>query len=71
VDRAERAAWVRDVAAALDTGEPGVYVNFLGDEGPDRLRAAYPGATWDRLRAVKKRLDPDNVFHRNHNITPA
>jgi FAD/FMN-containing dehydrogenase len=46
-------------------------VNFLGDEGPDRLRAAYPGATWDRLRSVKARLDPTNVFHRNHNIPPA
>ncbi|MEP7360109.1 MAG: FAD-binding oxidoreductase [Chloroflexota bacterium] len=70
-DRPGRAAWVREMCATLDQGEPGVYVNFLGDEGPDRLQAAYPGATLDRLRAVKKRLDPDNVFHRNNNILPA
>ncbi len=70
-DRPRRAAWVQDVRAALDTGVPGVYVNFLGDEGPDRLRAAYPGATWDRLGAVKARVDPHNVFQRNHNIQPA
>lgn len=70
-DRSSRAAWVKQMAAVLDQGEQGVYVNFLSDEGPDRLRAAYPGATWDRLRSVKARLDPDNVFHRNHNIPPA
>jgi FAD/FMN-containing dehydrogenase len=70
-DRPARAAWVQQMMAALDQGVPGVYSNFMGDEGPDRLRAAYPGATWDRLRAVKARLDPDNVFHRNHNIPPA
>ncbi len=69
-DRPGRAAWVNEMSAVLDQGESGVYVNFLGDEGPDRLRAAYPGATWDRLRAVKKRIDPDNVFHRNGNIPP-
>jgi hypothetical protein len=67
-DRPARREWVRQMLAALDQGEPGVYVNFLGDEGPDRLRAAYPGTTWDRLRAVKARYDPDNVFRRNGNI---
>jgi len=69
-DRPRRAEWVQEMSAALDQGESGVYVNFLADEGPDRLRAAYPGATWDRLRAVKARLDPDNFFQRNHNIPP-
>jgi FAD/FMN-containing dehydrogenase len=67
-DRPARREWVKQMLAALDQGEPGVYVNFLGDEGPDRLRAAYPGTTWDRLRAVKARYDPDNVFRRNGNI---
>jgi hypothetical protein len=70
-DRPRHAAWVQQVRAVLDQGVPGVYVNFLGDEGPDRVRAAYPGTTWDRLRTVKARLDPDNIFHRNHNIPPA
>ena len=68
-DRARREAWVGDLAARLRDGE-GAYVNFLGDEGPDRVRQAYPGATWDRLVAVKRRYDPDNLFRRNQNVDP-
>ena len=49
-------------------GRPGVYVNFLSDEGPDRVREAYPAPTWDRLVEVKGRYDPGNLFHRNQNI---
>jgi FAD/FMN-containing dehydrogenase len=45
-------------------------VNFLVDE-PDRVRAAYPGETWDRLRAVKATYDPTNLFRLNQNIPPA
>lgn len=70
-DRAERLAWVERMLALLDQGVPGAYVNFVGDEGPDRVRAAYPGATWDRLRAIKAEYDPENVFARNQNIPPA
>jgi FAD/FMN-containing dehydrogenase len=70
-DRPEREAWVRDFAAALHQGDDGAYVNFLGEEAPERVRAAYPGATWDRLRAIKTRYDPRNVFERNQNIPPA
>jgi FAD/FMN-containing dehydrogenase len=69
-DRDARAAWVAAFAHELDQGEPGAYVNFLSDEGEARVHAAYPGATWDRLVAVKDRYDPDNVFHRNQNIPP-
>jgi FAD/FMN-containing dehydrogenase len=50
---------------------PGAYVNFLADEGPGRVREAYPGTTWDRLAAIKARYDPDNLFRRNQNIPPA
>ena len=50
--------------------DQGVYVNFLGDEGPERVRQAYPGATWERLAAVKRRWDPTNLFRRNQNIPP-
>ncbi|TKR27091.1 FAD-binding oxidoreductase [Cellulomonas hominis] len=70
-DRAARAAWVEGTAAVLDQGDAGAYVNFLGDEGPDRVRAAYPGATWDRLAAVKAAYDPGNLFRRNQNVPPA
>jgi FAD/FMN-containing dehydrogenase len=70
-DRPVRQAWVDEFAAALHRGDSGVYVNFLGDEGPDQVRNAYPGATWDRLVEVKRRWDPDNLFRRNQNIPPA
>jgi FAD/FMN-containing dehydrogenase len=64
-------AWVTEFAAALRQGDPGVYVNFLGDEGGTRVREAYPGPTWDRLAGVKRRYDPDNLFRLNQNIPPA
>jgi FAD/FMN-containing dehydrogenase len=63
--------WANAYAADLRQGEPGVYVNFLGDEGRARLREAYPGATWDRLAAIKARYDPTNFFRHNYNIPPA
>ena len=66
-----RAAWVADFAAALQQEDRGSYVNFISDHGEDWMEAAYPGATWDRLRAIKRRYDPTNLFHRNHNIPPA
>jgi len=37
----------------------------------EQVRAAYPGATWDRLREIKARYDPDNTFRLNQNIPPA
>ncbi len=69
-DKPARQAWVDDFAAALSQDDQGVYVGFLGDEGPGRLRAAYPGTTWERLRAIKSRYDPGNLFRRNQNIVP-
>jgi hypothetical protein len=71
-DRPAQDAWADGFAAALRRdSRPGVYVNFLSDEGPERVREAYPGPTWDRLAEVKRRYDPDNLFHRNQNIPPA
>jgi FAD/FMN-containing dehydrogenase len=58
-------------AAALNQGDPSAYVNFLGDEGEIRVRDAYPAATWERLRAIKQRYDPTNLFRLNQNIPPA
>jgi FAD/FMN-containing dehydrogenase len=66
----EHEPWVRGLADALRQDDPGAYVNFLGDEGEERIRAAYPGETWDRLVAVKRRYDPTNLFHLNQNIPP-
>ena len=70
-DKAVREAWVTDFMAALEQEDKGAYVNFVGDEGEDRVRAAYPGPTWDRLREIKRRYDPDNLFRRNQNVPPA
>jgi hypothetical protein len=70
-DQAVRERWVTQFAAALQQGDSGAYVNFLGDEGPARVRAAYPGATWQRLAAIKARYDPANLFRSNQNVPPA
>jgi FAD/FMN-containing dehydrogenase len=71
-DRYERdRAWVRewfDALAPYSTG--GVYVNFTGEEGSARVRAAYGEAKYRRLAAVKARYDPDNVLHVNQNVQP-
>jgi FAD/FMN-containing dehydrogenase len=64
-------AWAEAFRIALQKGKPGAYVNFLADDGPARIREAYPGDTWDRLRAIKRRYDPANVFHLNQNVPPA
>jgi FAD/FMN-containing dehydrogenase len=69
-DRATHADWVTGLAAELSGGDDAGAVGFLADEGPARVRAAYPGATWDRLAAIKAEYDPDNVFRLNQNITP-
>jgi len=70
-DKAEREAWVTDFAESLRQDDAGAYVNFLGEEDEARVRQAYPGSTWDRLRAVKRRYDPGNLFRLNQNIPPA
>jgi FAD/FMN-containing dehydrogenase len=70
-EAAEHRAWVDRFAAALQDGDARAYVNFLGDEGQARVHDAYPGPTWDRLVAVKRRYDPTNLFHRNQNIPPS
>jgi FAD/FMN-containing dehydrogenase len=70
-DKVVRASWVADFAAALRQGDDGAYVGFLGEEGPENLHRAYPGSTWDRLAEVKRRYDPTNLFHLNHNVPPA
>jgi FAD/FMN-containing dehydrogenase len=63
--------WTRDTFAALQPHlEDRRWLNYLGDDqGGDAIRAAY-GPNWERLREVKRRYDPDNVFHLNHNIEP-
>ena len=69
-DRPIREAWVNELSAALPR-DGRAYVNFLVNEGEQGVRAAYPGATYDRLAEIKRRYDPMNLFRRNQNIPPA
>jgi Berberine and berberine like len=66
-----QAPWLEDFAAALNQGDEGKYVNFVVDEDETAVHRAYPGKTWDRLAAIKRRYDPANLFHRNQNVPPA
>jgi FAD/FMN-containing dehydrogenase len=70
-ERPDHEAWVTAFKDALQHGGGGVYVNFLGNEGEARVREAYPGPTWDRLAAVKRRYDATNLFRLNQNIATA
>jgi FAD/FMN-containing dehydrogenase len=65
-------AWVRGCWEALKPHsiDAGSYVNAITDNEPDRVRAAY-GSKYERLQAIKREYDPDNLFHRNANIAPA
>ncbi|MEX1133371.1 MAG: FAD-binding oxidoreductase [Acidimicrobiia bacterium] len=70
-DLPRREEWVTELAGILSKGDERGYIGFLANEGQDRVRAAYPGATWDRLGRVKAKYDPDNLFRLNQNIPPA
>ena len=65
------AAWTHEYFEALRPRATGVYSNFLEVEGEDRIREAYPQATYRRLADVKRRYDPTNLFRLNQNIAPA
>ena len=63
--------WTKDYWSALHpTSAGGAYINFLMEEGQDRVQASYLG-NYERLSRIKHRYDPDNVFHVNQNIQPA
>ena len=63
-------AWARDTFATLSPFmAPTTYVNYLGADDGDRIKAAY-GPNWDRLVELKGRYDPDNLFRLNQNIAP-
>ncbi|KQW78436.1 FAD-linked oxidase [Devosia sp. Root413D1] len=63
--------WATEAVTSVSEKNAVAYVNFLGIEGGEGLRAAYPGSTWDRLRQVKAKYDPENLFRLNQNIPPA
>jgi FAD/FMN-containing dehydrogenase len=73
-ENAETAAhhdvWAEQAIAALRQGEDRVYVNFITTDAKERIRAAYPAATLERLRRIKLQYDPENLFKLNKNILP-
>ena len=70
-DAAPEVEWARSTWGCTRRLARGTYVNHLEDEGAARVREAYPAATFDRLTALKTRLDPENVFRHNQNIPPS
>ena len=64
-------AWVDSLWPTIRADGAGAYVNFLDDEGPERIREAYPLPTLARLAEVKRAYDPHNMFRFNQNIAPA
>jgi FAD/FMN-containing dehydrogenase len=67
----EHETWAAALAEALSGGvTTAAYLGFIGQEGEDAVRRAYPPATLKRLVQVKRRYDPENLFHLNLNIAP-
>ncbi len=65
-------AWARGFHDAMQPfSTDGVYVNFLSEEGDDRIREAYGEKKFARLQQVKNEYDPQNLFRYNQNIPPA
>jgi FAD/FMN-containing dehydrogenase len=64
-------AWVRRAFSIVEPELlPGRYINELSEAGPEVTRASYGDAKLERLRALKRAWDPDNVFRLNHNVLP-
>jgi FAD/FMN-containing dehydrogenase len=71
-DDARGRQWAHDVKADMQPWATGaVYLNFIGDEGEDRVVAGFGADNYRKLARIKAKYDPGNVFHINHNIRPA
>jgi FAD/FMN-containing dehydrogenase len=66
----EEREWSRSFWSALQPYHTSVYVNFLMEEGEERVRQAYGAERYDKLKALKRKYDPDNFFRLNQNIPP-
>jgi hypothetical protein len=67
----EQRAWARSYWDALAPHHTSVYVNFLMEEGEERVRQAYGDEKFARLKDLKRKYDPDNFFRLNQNISPS
>jgi FAD/FMN-containing dehydrogenase len=71
-DDARNLAWLRELQSACAPYTTGrSWLNFVGEEGENRVRRALGNETYERLQVVKERYDPANLFHLNHNIRPS
>jgi hypothetical protein len=66
----EQREWARSYWSALAPHHTSVYINFMMEEGEERIRHAYGNEKYDRLKALKQTYDPDNLFRLNQNISP-
>jgi FAD/FMN-containing dehydrogenase len=66
----EHLAWSHGLAAALSNGAAGAYAGFLGPDGEQGARRAYPAGTLERLAEAKRQYDPSNLFRLNLNVPP-
>jgi FAD/FMN-containing dehydrogenase len=66
----EERDWAKRFWSALEPHHTSVYVNFLMEEGEERVREAYGSEKYDRLKALKRKYDPDNFFRINQNVAP-
>ena len=71
LDDARCLSWAKDFHHTTEPFAHGVYVNFLSDEGDDRVKEAYTKEVWDRLVSIKNIYDPNNLFRMNQNIKPS
>ncbi|RMF30713.1 MAG: FAD-linked oxidase, partial [Candidatus Nitrosothermus koennekii] len=62
--------WAKELHDATKEFAEGVYVNFLSNEGEERVRDAYTSNNWSRLVEIKRIYDPNNIFRMNQNIKP-
>src|SRR5438874_1569147 len=70
-EAAKNQAWAESFRQALQSDDPGAYVNFMSVDWQARMHEAYPHRTWERLAAIKARYDPTNLFRLNQNVPPA
>ncbi|HXY92282.1 MAG TPA: FAD-binding oxidoreductase [Acidimicrobiia bacterium] len=71
-DNATNIEWTKTIHAAMKPwAAGGVYLNYIGDEGQDRVESGFGPEKYRRLQALKTKWDPDNLFRHNQNIRPA
>ncbi len=71
-DTEQNIAFTKGLSSAMKPWATGrVYLNYIGDEGTDRVEAGFGPEGFARIRALKKIWDPENLFHHNQNVPPA